>query len=486
MTLRAQAGANARSVSVDAGREALSVSPGAVAVVSGISIECPANDCGAPSVTNEGRLMLANDAVTGNGSLRSAIVSTTPAGSTTSASLGLIDSTVSGNVGQVGGGVYSHVGAGASGALALSIVNSTVADNVALAQGGGVAVVNTTIGSSATIADSTITANRGSSAGGGLYVGSPVSLSNTILAGNTLRGGSAPDCFELSGMLAADGPAGHNVVGVGSGCEQLLDGVDGDQVGSGAAPLDARLAPLAPNGGATETALPLAGSPAIARGSVAACQAPPAVGLDERGSARSAPARGACDVGAYDTGGTSVTPRALAAAGRSVSITVTGSGFVAGATTLSSSSPAIAFSAVKVRSPTTLTAKESVASAGVVPGAYDLTVAEPGVASTCAGCLIESVPTIGSISPATIAQRARKVVLAVAGGGFAKGIEVSFSGPSAGVAGTAKLLGPTSLSVRATVAATAAPGAYTLTLTNRDGGTTSCERCLTVTPPGGA
>jgi hypothetical protein len=67
-------------------------------------------------------------------------------------------------------------------------------------------------------------------------------------------------------------------------------------VGTGAAPIDPRLGPLADNGGSTQTHALLQGSPAINKGN----PAPPGSGgnacaaTDQRGAPRN------CDVGAYE------------------------------------------------------------------------------------------------------------------------------------------------------------------------------------------
>ena len=258
VTIQAQAGANARTVTIDAGKGVLSVSPGAVVDVSGVSLNCVGNDCLAPTATNEGTLKLSGDTVSGNFGVSSAILNATPAGSSTPASLSIESSTVSGNAGKVGGGVQSSAGSEASGPLSLTIANSTIAGNFAQSRGGGVSVVNTTAGSSATIVNSTITANSAPSGGGGLYAGSPVVLSNTVLAGNTTRSGLTVDCEDKTGMNVSDG-AGHNLIGSGSGCQQLVGGVDGDQVG---VPRPGLL-PLANNGGPSDTIALQSGSPAL-------------------------------------------------------------------------------------------------------------------------------------------------------------------------------------------------------------------------------
>jgi hypothetical protein len=55
---------------------------------------------------------------------------------------------------------------------------------------------------------------------------------------------------------------GHNLIGDAGGTTELADGVNGDRAGTAANPLDARLGPLANNGGPTLThALLAAASP---------------------------------------------------------------------------------------------------------------------------------------------------------------------------------------------------------------------------------
>jgi hypothetical protein len=152
----------------------------------------------------------------------------------------------------------------------------------------------------------TITANVGSKQSTGLFsAGGTVNIANSIVAGNSTQGRtSLPDC---AGTITS---AGHNLVGNATGCG--LTAGTGDQVGSDVAPIDARLGPLASNGGPTRTHALLAGSPAIDAGSPAAAgSGASACGTtDQRGAAR--PALGAtsltCDIGAVEIGSTPPTP----------------------------------------------------------------------------------------------------------------------------------------------------------------------------------
>jgi hypothetical protein len=579
VVIEAQPGANARTVTIDLGKGPLSVSPGAALTVSAASLMCVANDCVTSTITNEGALTLIGDTVSGNLSTHSAIVNTTPANSSTPASLTVQNSTISGNAGMFGGGIRSVAGSGATGALTLSIANSTISENFSQTQGGGVGIVQNTVGSSASIVNSTITANTAQNGAGGLYSASPVSLSNTILAANTVRSGTQVDC-QASGTQAqiVDGPGGHNLIGNSTGCPQLLSGVDGDQVGTGASPLSPQLAPLAYNGGTTETRPLLAGSPAIAAGSAAVCELRPVLNADQRASSRNTQARDVCDIGAYDTAGatppatapaigsassasatvsspftfkltatgaptpalsesgalpvgvslvdngdgtaslsgtpapgsegsyaitinasngvgsdahrsftlsvapllvTAIAPSTITAGAESRSVSVTGSGFEPGAK-LASANAGVTFTSVKVKSPTKITAKESVA-AGAPIGAFDLTVSVRGVSATCPECLtVAAPPAPSSSSPSTLAQGASGIPVTIAGASLQSVAKVTFAGPGGGVGATVRSATATSLSIRATVASTASPGAYTVILTTRDGVSTSCGGCLTV------
>ena len=111
-------------------------------------------------------------------------------------------------------------------------------------------------------------------------------LVNSLVAEN--HAPTAPDLLVLSGFLTAR----SNLIGVGSG-SGLTDGVDGNQVGSVAAPIDPKLGTLGDHGGATATFPLLLGSPAIDAGSSADCP-----DIDQRGVSR--PQGPGCDIGSYE------------------------------------------------------------------------------------------------------------------------------------------------------------------------------------------
>jgi hypothetical protein len=97
----------------------------------------------------------------------------------TGSALRLVNSTVSGNEAEVGGGIAVNDGG------ALTVVNSTVANNRAFGisggYGGGIAVNG---GAIATLINSTIAGNN-SSYGGGLYNAGDLTLINTTVANNS-------------------------------------------------------------------------------------------------------------------------------------------------------------------------------------------------------------------------------------------------------------------------------------------------------------
>lgn len=183
----------------------------------------------------------------------------------------LIDSTVSGNrAGRDGGGIYRKgsydAGTGPQTTGRVQLWNCTVANNVADADGSGE-------GDGGGVA---------SQDGGGVY------LRNTILAENSDSGGEAPDC------AATLWSEGHNLLGSMLGCG-FSNTPWFDLIG-----FEARIGPLAPNGGLTEThaLLPNSlardwGNPLIPGTGAEACSA-----LDQRGVPR--PQSSHCDTGAYE------------------------------------------------------------------------------------------------------------------------------------------------------------------------------------------
>lgn len=207
----------------------------------------------------------------------------------TSTNFAVTNSTINGNTagqgpGQgFGAGVYANRGV-------FAIVNSTIAGNTSLYSGGGIYAAITVTLNSSTIAGN-VAGTSGAGGFGAGFVG-VVTASNTIFAGNTLVG-TPSDC---GGTLTS---GGYNLIQSTAGCA-LTGTTTGNIIGQ-----DARLAPLANNGGATQTRGLLPGSPAIDAANPAipgsgggACTA-----IDQRGISRPQPAGGRCDIGAVETQG---------------------------------------------------------------------------------------------------------------------------------------------------------------------------------------
>jgi CSLREA domain-containing protein len=193
-----------------------------------------------------------------------------------------------------GGGVFNRSdNVFRRGGASISLLNSTVSGNSA-SFGGGIA--NSPLRGQAGIGlrNTTVTGNSASQEGGGIYQNGPendedfggLGLVNSLVARNNAP--TAPDLSVVSGFLTAR----SNLIGVGSG-SGVTNGVDGNQVGTVAAPIDPKLGALGDHGGSTQTHPLLAGSPAIDAGSAADCP-----DIDQRGVSR--PQGPGCDIGSYE------------------------------------------------------------------------------------------------------------------------------------------------------------------------------------------
>ncbi len=187
-------------------------------------------------------------------------------------------STISNNVAQSfgGGGIYNADHA--------TVTNSTISANSG-PSGGGISSWNPI-----TLQNVTVTGNNASGGGGGIYnpgIGF-LTFGNTIVAGNTSPSG--PDCngfnFSSTDYNLIGNTSGGNFVGVTT--HNLTN-------------VDARLGPLANNGGPTFTHALLDGSPAIDAGNST-------LATDQRGQSRpidhasvaNAAAGNASDIGAFE------------------------------------------------------------------------------------------------------------------------------------------------------------------------------------------
>jgi len=218
------------------------------------------------------------------------------------ATLNLIDSTVSDNTsGFTGGGIYSFFNS------MTNIERSTVSNNTALDVGGGMRTLG-----NVTIDNSTISGNVSTAWHGGAAFSTEgiVNVSNSTVTANSAPSGSAggfflgtfgpaPATLNLQNTVVASNgdfgcflaPFGAGAVAINSLGNSVYTDATCNPVGSDQLVGDAGLAPLADNGGPTQTHALLPGSAAISGADNAVCPV-----TDQRGVVRDP----ACDVGAFE------------------------------------------------------------------------------------------------------------------------------------------------------------------------------------------
>lgn len=198
------------------------------------------------------------------------------------------DSTFSNNAAGGGGAIHNNSGASITG-----IINSTLSDNSAVggefvsAVGGAIS----TLGFIGEITNCTISFNNALERGGGIsnFAGRIVDLDSTIVAEN-----SSPDGPDISnaGIISS---ASYCLIGTDSGGHGIVNGVDNNQVGTHASPLNPFLGPLQNNGGRTYTRALLSSSPAIDAGSN-----PNGLAYDQRATGFHRTVGPQTDIGAYE------------------------------------------------------------------------------------------------------------------------------------------------------------------------------------------
>ena len=183
------------------------------------------------------------------------------------------NSTLSDNSSASDGGA---IWAGWGGSMTLE--NSTLSGNSANGNGGAarLALISQIDIGHATVTNNTADADSdGVGSGGGLSVmsGGTFQMSHTIVAGNMDHSGIAPDIGSADGMALT-----FSLIGNRTG--SLFLDLHGNIVGTGLAPVDARLRPLMDNGGPTLTHVPRQNSPARNAGDPALAGSPE---FDQRG-----------------------------------------------------------------------------------------------------------------------------------------------------------------------------------------------------------
>ena len=169
-------------------------------------------------------------------------------------------------------------------------MNSTVSANVAGGEGGGIFNTGPDGASSGTttIVNSTVTANSSDLSAGGIFnnTGSVVLLTNSIVAGNDAQASNN----DVQGAFSS---VRTNFIGDAGTSTGLVNGQNGNLVGTTLSPIDPVLGVLASNGGPTQTHELLIGSPAIDAGDNSGGET-----VDQRGGRR--PTDQTADIGAFE------------------------------------------------------------------------------------------------------------------------------------------------------------------------------------------
>ena len=389
--------------------------------------------------------------------------------------LTIASSTISGNhagtlASSDGGGIEAFAPPTSCNSIALT--NDTLTGNTAVNGGGyyGAGCVTTPTVTTAfkfdTISGNTATNNAG---GGNIETASgdvsKLTLADSIVANGSASGGAATNCLLAgSGSLTS---GGYNLIdNTNCGTPATTDII-------GKNPL---LGPLGNNGGTTLTEKPTAASPAVGAIPSAACSAT-GVSTDQRGIARGAGAHGSCTIGSVEVVSvptvSAVSPRAGPTKG-GTTITITGTGFVAGATVLIGQgiNPAVAATRVVVVSSTEITA---VTGGGAKAGVFNLYVTTSGGTSTAnAGddFTYDPVPTVSAVSPRAGPTKGGTTIT-ITGTGFVAGATVLIGqGINPAVAAT-RVVVVSSTEITAVTGGGAKAGVFNLYVTTSGGTSTA-------------
>ena len=200
---------------------------------------------------------------------------------------------------SVVGNSTEHGGGGLQGNLVVTVIDSNVSENV----NGGIAT-GPSKNAALTLVNTTVHHNTLGGLGGGIFSGGRATLVYATITDNTVSTAfSNVDVLELSSFgSVVTGPGQFENCLAGSGSVSLGYNFSDDATCKFTAPTDRmsagdpKLGPLAPNGGPTQSQLPLAESPLLDAIPAAAC--PADVSTDQRGVAR--PQAGFCDIGAVE------------------------------------------------------------------------------------------------------------------------------------------------------------------------------------------
>jgi hypothetical protein len=219
----------------------------------------------------------------------------------------MINSTLSGNVAQAGIGDEEDVCCGfgaAGGGLFFAGGFQEVGEEIVAQQEPvleGAHLVNVTVTRNLALAE-TENQEGPSAVGGGIAAeGGPMTLWNTIVAQNYVdvtRDESREGSDVFGDFISTGALSGHNLIGNADGSTGFGAPGSGDIVGTSASVRNARLAPLANNGGPTRTHALRTDSPAIDAGDDAVLGGPFNLTRDQRGRPRKSGRR--VDIGAFE------------------------------------------------------------------------------------------------------------------------------------------------------------------------------------------
>ena len=283
------------SSDVDGGGGVFSGGTGATATLTGCTISGNSTNGSGGGVFSgtgsSGTVTLANCTVSGNTITNSGSFANNRSGGGVinfGATAALTNCTVSGNSATgAGGGVENPSGT-------VTLTNCTVSGNSAYGGGG---LLNIGGGAMATLTNCTVSGNSATNGGGLANLIGTVTLTNTIVAGQTgggdINGGSVLGNYNLIGTGSISGS--NNITGVAN----------------------PGLAPLGDYGGPTQTMALLPGSPAINAGDNSLI--PAGVTTDQRGPGFPRIVNGTVDIGAFESSGFTIA--VTSGSGQSANIT---------------------------------------------------------------------------------------------------------------------------------------------------------------------
>lgn len=252
----------------------------------------PSGEHGGGGIANKGVLTLSRVVVTNNtvnGTTSGDVGGGISPGGSSFSTLVIVDSTISHNSADRGGGVFFNAtllvtntlfysntarhGGGLNNYGSASLTNVTFSDNNGTDNGGGIRNNGRALLTNCTLFDNV------SPVYGGIIASEAVTLTNTIVAHNV--------DYNCWGDIAS---GGHNL----DSANTCRFSAPGDLLNT-----DPKLGPLADNGGSTKTHALLPGSPAIDAGTNTRCP-----GTDQRGVLRpidgNRDGNAVCDIGAYE------------------------------------------------------------------------------------------------------------------------------------------------------------------------------------------